>query len=181
MQNSTLKLFCCPSNNQRRPVQEVGALGPWMTTCRDTNCTHTYISHINIFLNQENWLNYIQCMKYMNMKHPAPMPIHAMTCSKNKVYEVQNISNCHWLFSVLTVMTFLSRIRNKISHYSEQTCCSHQSALACKLRGLASQQTIILTPSHKHFQSHDHCHKYYLPADVSITLLLITADNNLHQ
>ena len=125
MQNSTLKLFCCPSNNQRRPVQEVGALGPWMTTCRDTNCTHTYISHINIFLNQENWLNYIQCMKYMNMKHPAPMPIHAMTCSKNKVYEVQNISNCHWLFSVLTVMTFLYRIRNKISHYSEQTCCSH--------------------------------------------------------
>ena len=125
MQNSTLKLFCCPSNNQRRPVQEVGALGPWMTTCRDTNCTHTYISHINIFLNQENWLNYIQCMKYMNMKHPAPMPIHAMTCSKNKVYEVQNISNCHWLFSVLTVMTFLYRIWNKISHYSEQTCCSH--------------------------------------------------------
>ena len=44
---------------------------------------------------------------------------------KNKVYEVQNISNCHWLFSVLTVMTFLYRIRNKISHYSEQTCCSH--------------------------------------------------------
>ena len=50
-----------------------------------------------------------------------------------KFYLVQNTSNCHWLFSILTVMTFLHRIPNRISHFPEQSYCRPWGrGLSCK-------------------------------------------------